>query len=62
MSNFKKHQEVSPTKEHIAHQARKALFNLCRKIRVLELPIDCPLKMFDNTIIPIITHGCEVWV
>ena len=31
------------TKKHIVDQARKALFGLYRKIRNLELPIDCQL-------------------
>ena len=49
------------TKKHVVEQARKALFGLYRKIRNLELPLDCQLKLFDNTIIPILTYGCEVW-
>ena len=49
------------TKKHVVGQARKALFGLYRKIRNLELPLDCQFKLFDNTIIPILTHGCEVW-
>ena len=32
------------TKKHIVDQARKALFGLYRKIRNLELPIDCQLN------------------
>ena len=42
-------------------QARKALFGLYRKNRNLDLPIDCQLKLFDNTIVPILTYGCEIW-
>jgi len=34
---------------------------LYKKIRNLCLPIDCQLKLFDSTILPIITYGCEVW-
>ena len=49
------------TKKHIEDQAREALFGLYRKIGNLELPIDCQLKLFDNTIIPILTYGCEIW-
>ena len=49
------------SKKHIVDQARKALFGLYRKIRNLELPIDCQLKLFDNTIVPILTYGCEIW-
>lgn len=49
------------TKKHVVEQARKALFSLYKKIRNLELPIDCQLKLFDNTILPILTYGCEIW-
>ena len=31
------------------------------KIRNLELPIDCQLKLFDNTVVQILTYGCEIW-
>ena len=46
------------TKKHVVEQALKALFGLYRKIRNLELPLDCKLKLFDNTIIAILTYGC----
>ena len=46
------------TKKHVVEQAQKALFGLYRKIRNLELPLDCQLKLFDNTIIAILTYGC----
>ena len=49
------------TKKHVVEQAWKALFGLYRKIRNLELPLDCQLKLFNNTIISILTYGCEVW-
>ena len=49
------------TKKHVVEQSRNALFALYRKIRNLDLPIDCQLKLFDNTIVPILTYGCEVW-
>ena len=49
------------TKKHAADQARKALFGLYQKIRNLELPIDCQLKLFDGMILSILTYGCEVW-
>lgn len=49
------------TKKHAIEQARKALFGLYRKIRNLELPLDCQLKLFDNTILPILTYGAEIW-
>ena len=42
-------------------QARKALFSLYKKIRNLDLSIDCQLKLFDNTVLSILTYVCEVW-
>ena len=37
------------------------MFCLYKKIRNLCLPIDCQLKLFDNTSLPILTYECEVW-
>ena len=34
---------------------------LFRKIRTLDLPIDCQIKLFDNTVLPILAYGCEIW-
>ena len=33
----------------------------CTKIRNLFLPVDCKLKLFDNTVVPILLYACEVW-
>jgi len=27
----------------------------------IQLPIDLTLKLFDHTIVPILTYSCEVW-
>jgi len=37
------------------------MFNLYKKIQNLDLPNDCQLRLFDNTIVSILTYGCEVW-
>ena len=37
------------------------MFCLFRKIKNLDLPIDCQIKLFDNTVLPILTYGCEIW-
>lgn len=56
-----KSSSFAQTKED-AGQDRKALFGLYRKIRNLNLPIDCQLKLFDSTfIILILTYECEIW-
>ena len=31
------------------------------KIRNLYLHVDCQLKLFDNTVVPILLYACEVW-
>lgn len=48
-------------RKHIAEQARKALYYLYTRINNLNLPIDLQIKLFDHTILPILTYGCEVW-
>ena len=58
---FSKTRNFFKTKRHVVEQARKAMFCLFRKIRNLDLPIDCQIKLFDNTVLPILTYGCEIW-
>jgi hypothetical protein len=45
----------------IASQANKAMHILFTRISNLDLPIDVQLKLFDQTILPILTYNCEVW-
>ena len=47
-------------RKHIVTQANKAMHLLSLRIRNLNLPIDLQLKLFDHTIIPILTYSCEV--
>ncbi|MCG8093283.1 MAG: reverse transcriptase family protein, partial [Candidatus Thiodiazotropha endolucinida] len=48
-------------KKHIAEQANNALFSLLRKIRVLNLPIEMQIDLFNKLIKPILLYGCEIW-
>ena len=48
-------------RKHIAVQARKALHLLYMRINNLHLPVDLQLKLFDNTVLPILTYGSEVF-
>ena len=48
-------------RKHIAQQAKKAMILLFTRINNLDLPIDLQLKLFDNTILPILTYACEIW-
>ena len=40
---------------------KKTVFALRKKILLLNLSIDCQLKLFDKTIIPILTYAWEMW-
>ena len=42
-------------------QARKAMFILFSKARILRLPVDITLELFDKTIVPILLYGVEIW-
>ena len=55
VSRFLKY-DFRAAKNNNAQQVCKALFSLYRKIRNLDLPIDCQLKLFDSTIVPILTY------
>ena len=48
-------------KRHLIAQANKAMFSLLSRINNLDLPIDLQIKLFDQTILPILTYGCEIW-
>ena len=47
-------------RKHIIEQARKAMFLLYCRIDNLNLPIDLQLKLFDHTVLPILTYACEI--
>ena len=50
-------------KGQISHSrtSQKSLYSLFVKIRNLDLPLDCQIKLFDNTVVPILLYACEVW-
>lgn len=45
----------------IYEKANKAMHLLHKRIQNLSLPLDLQLKLFDSTILPIITYGSEIW-
>lgn len=49
------------TRKHIASQANKAMHLLNMRTNNLNLPVDLQLKLFDNTVLPILTYSAEVW-
>ena len=48
-------------RKHIKTQANKAMHLLNMRIANLNLPIDLQLKLFDHTVLPIITYASEIW-
>ncbi|KAL4233948.1 hypothetical protein ACF0H5_005603 [Mactra antiquata] len=58
---FSKNRKFSKAKEYAVAQSRKALFSLYVKLRNLDLPLDCVLKLFDNTVVPVLLYACEIW-
>ena len=42
-------------------QSSRAMFSLMSKCCKLDLPLDIQFELFDKTIIPLLTYGCEVW-
>ena len=48
-------------KKNIANQAQKAMFNLIKRTRTLELPIDLQIELFDKMVKPVLLYGCEIW-
>ena len=48
-------------RKHIAEQAKKAMRLLFCRINNLHLPIDLQLKLFDQTVMPILTYGSEIF-
>ena len=48
-------------RKHVVQQAKKAMHLLFTRINNLDIPLDLQLKLFDNTVVPILTYGSEVW-
>ena len=48
-------------RKHVVQQAKKAMFLLFTRINNLDIPLNLQLKLFDNTFVPILTYGSEVW-
>ncbi|XP_071104288.1 uncharacterized protein [Haliotis cracherodii] len=47
--------------KRLTDQASRAMYAVFRKIRILEIPIDCQLKLFDQLVQPVLLYGSEVW-
>ena len=55
---FKK-KNKKKTRKHLSQQAKKAMNILYQRIYNLDLPLDICLKLFDQTITPILTYSSE---
>ena len=58
---FSQSRSFLKARKHILEQAKKAMHLLRMRIRNLYLPVDLQLKLFDHTVLPIMTYACEVW-
>jgi len=59
--NFAKSGSYFTMRRHLVNQANKALHLLYKRLYNLHLPFDLAIKLFDHTIVPILTYSCEVW-
>ena len=48
-------------RKHLVEQSKKAMHLLFTRAKNLDLPLDLQLKLFDNTLLPILTYASEVW-
>ena len=47
--------------KHITEQANKAMFSLLKKIRILNLPIELKIDLFNKMVKPVLLYGCKLW-
>ena len=52
---------MSVAHKDLYDRASRAMFALLKKCNSQNLPIDIILDLFEKTIVPILTYGCEVW-
>lgn len=48
-------------RKHVIQQASKAMHLLFTRTNNANLPIDLTLKLFNHTILPILTYGSEIF-
>lgn len=48
-------------RKHVVQQANKALHLLYTRVNNSDLPIDLVIKLFDHTVLPILTYGSEIF-
>lgn len=45
----------------VLQQVKKALHLLYKRTQNLNLPIDLAFKLFDHTVLPVLTYSAEIW-
>lgn len=58
---FSKSGSFLNARKHVAEQAKKAMHLLRTRAVNLDLPVDLQIKLFDNTVLPILLYGSEIW-
>lgn len=48
-------------RKHVVQQATKAMYLLFTKSNNSDLPLDLIIKLFDHTVLPILTYGSEIF-
>lgn len=48
-------------RKYVVTKANRAMWALVKKCRRLSLPLSVQLKLFDQTVVPILLFGCEIW-
>ena len=58
---FAKNSNFFKARKRLCDQANKAMFAILQKAKAMNLPLDLQLKLFDETVAPILLYGSEVW-
>ena len=58
---FSQSRSFLTARKHIVEQPKKAMYLLFYRIHNINLPVDLQLKLFDHTVLPILTYTCEIW-
>ena len=58
---FNYNNKFSVAQKELFDRASRAMFALVRRCRKLSLPLDIQVDLFDKTVLPVLSYGCEVW-
>ena len=53
--------KFSKAQQELFDKGNRAMFNILKKSRQLNLPIDLQLHLFNAIVLPTVLYGCEVW-